>query len=319
MIKTPSDIATLFAVQLVEKAIPEQDRKYYRKWLRMYLDFCSKYGFGQSDKNTLPAFIAKLREKNRTKQNQQQATHAVSLYYEIILSGDKKQQAATPDAAHAQKRLSAPGPKLSDPSPTVQEHDAREDTSLERPLGPLESVAADWTTLYKDLESSVKTRNYSPRTYKSYRGWARQLQIFVRSKDPQLLTVTDVKEFLSFLAVKRQVSASSQNHIYFSYASIVSCGFTPKRNPTVPGVIIKSSIEESEFERRGYTIEVAYAYTVNDKKYISNTICCGSTANELSKDIIKKYPVDSDVTVYYREKNPSLSVIEPRFGRRIAL
>lgn len=103
--------------------------------------------------------------------------------------------------------------------------------------------------------------------------------------------------------------------IYFSFASIISCGFTPKRNPTVPGVIIKSSIEKSEFERRGYTIEVAYTYTVNDKKYISNTICCGSTANELSKDIIKKYPVDSDVTVYYRGKKPNLSVIEPRFGR----
>lgn len=42
----------------------------------------------------------------------------------------------------------------------------------------------------------------------------RHLQTFTRSKDPRLLTPDDVKEFVTFLAVKRKVSASSQNQAF---------------------------------------------------------------------------------------------------------
>lgn len=42
----------------------------------------------------------------------------------------------------------------------------------------------------------------------------RQLQGFTRSKDPQLLSSTDVKDFLTCLAVKRKVCASSQNQAF---------------------------------------------------------------------------------------------------------
>lgn len=40
------------------------------------------------------------------------------------------------------------------------------------------------------------------------------MQEFTRSKDPQLLSASDVKDFLTFLAVKRKVSASSQNQAF---------------------------------------------------------------------------------------------------------
>ncbi|MBW1834520.1 MAG: phage integrase N-terminal SAM-like domain-containing protein [Deltaproteobacteria bacterium] len=42
----------------------------------------------------------------------------------------------------------------------------------------------------------------------------RQFQTYTRSKPPALLSTADVKEFLTSLAVKRQVSASTQNQAF---------------------------------------------------------------------------------------------------------
>ena len=103
---------------LVQKKIPEKSRFYYTKWLRYYLDFCFKsarggqvrhkargtrvvfpaswggvvhYGFNQSNKESLSYFIKKLKEKNQTEQQQKQALHAISIYFDIEFANkDKK-------------------------------------------------------------------------------------------------------------------------------------------------------------------------------------------------------------------------------------
>ena len=104
--------------------------------------------------------------------------------------------------------------------------------------------------------------------------------------------------------------------LYFSYATYMYCGFTPKSNPTVEGVVVKSAIEKSIIDhRRGYDINVTYEYHVDGKKYLSDRICCGESSNESSKEIVDTYPIGTKVTVYYRENNPRNSVIEPRLGR----
>ena len=63
------------------------------------------------------------------------------------------------------------------------------------------SNSADWRPVCKDLDSEIKLRHYSPKTLEGYRGWGRQLQWFTRSKDPQLLSSTDVKDFLTYLVL----------------------------------------------------------------------------------------------------------------------
>ena len=75
-------------------------------------------------------------------------------------------------------------------------------------------INADWTAVNNDLNAEIKLRHYSPKTLKSYRGWVRQLQSYTKSKDPKLLSSSDVKDFLTFLAVKQKVSASSQNQAF---------------------------------------------------------------------------------------------------------
>ena len=78
----------------------------------------------------------------------------------------------------------------------------------------LKPIGADWRKIYHELETAIKVRHYSPRTLKVYRSWTRQFQTFTKSKDHRLISVDDVKAFLSFLAVKRKVSASSQNQAF---------------------------------------------------------------------------------------------------------
>ena len=56
---------------------------------RYYLDFCVKYHYESSSKESLPHFIQKLRYKKQNNQQQRQASDAISIYYELVLSNSK--------------------------------------------------------------------------------------------------------------------------------------------------------------------------------------------------------------------------------------
>jgi hypothetical protein len=89
------------------------------------------------------------------------------------------------------------------------------------PLAP--AVAADklqpmtgasWVAQFTRLAEEIQVRHYSPKTLKTYRQWLRQFQAFTRSKPPESLSAADVKEFLTWLAVKKEVAASTQNQAF---------------------------------------------------------------------------------------------------------
>ncbi|OHE56042.1 MAG: integrase, partial [Thermodesulfovibrio sp. RBG_19FT_COMBO_42_12] len=56
--------------------------------------------------------------------------------------------------------------------------------------------------------------HYSRKTLKTYALWARQYQRFLRHKPPSGLSSTDVKEYLTYLAVECHVAASTQNQAF---------------------------------------------------------------------------------------------------------
>ncbi|MBI5015781.1 MAG: integron integrase [Deltaproteobacteria bacterium] len=61
------------------------------------------------------------------------------------------------------------------------------------------------------LQEIIRTRHYSIRTEKSYSDYVRRFLTFHRNRDPMSLGPADVSAYLTFLAVKRQVAASTQN------------------------------------------------------------------------------------------------------------
>lgn len=75
-------------------------------------------------------------------------------------------------------------------------------------------TGADWVWVYDSLAVAIKVRHYSPKTLQAYKSWTQKFQSFTTSKDANLLTMDDVKNFLSFLAVDKKVASSTQNQAF---------------------------------------------------------------------------------------------------------
>ena len=77
-----------------------------------------------------------------------------------------------------------------------------------------EKLVHPWDIAIKALKNEILVRHYSKTTLKAYSLWAEKFRYFMKDKLPENLTPDDVKEFLTFLAVKKKVAASSQNQAF---------------------------------------------------------------------------------------------------------
>jgi len=68
-----------------------------------------------------------------------------------------------------------------------------------------------WEGCEEEMVRMLRLRHLSYRTETSYVTWIKRLREFVKGKDPYLLVSQDVENFLSYLAVEKRVSASTQN------------------------------------------------------------------------------------------------------------
>ena len=84
MKQIPLNIKALYDAHLNNKAISKSAHFHYLKWLRYYLDFCGRYHLNEFKKENLVHFNRKLKAKNQADQQQKQAYHAVSLFYELV-------------------------------------------------------------------------------------------------------------------------------------------------------------------------------------------------------------------------------------------
>jgi integron integrase len=115
------------------------------------------------------------------------------------------------------------------------------------------STGVSWIAAYTRLANDIQVRHYSPKTLKAYTQWVRHFQTFTRSQDPGSLSSADVREFLTFLAVTKKVSASTQNQAFnallFFYRHVLNKEFgkvegvvRAKRKPYVPVVVSREEI-----------------------------------------------------------------------------
>jgi integron integrase len=75
------------------------------------------------------------------------------------------------------------------------------------------------------LREACRVRHYSLRTEDAYWMWARQFILYHRKRHPEEMGAGEVREFLSHLAVERQVSASTQaqalNALVFLFGQVL--------------------------------------------------------------------------------------------------
>lgn len=275
MIPIPAVLLTRFEACLVERNISGTYHIHYKKWLRFYLDFCEKYLIDSSRRESLDAFLQKLRDKKQTETQRQQAAHAVSLYYDLLHTNQLT--VPSPTAPHWQLQVAEVGRPVQPlyrstaqgSAPVtltcLNEESPSHDNLRNQPLQPLTPPAvsekvrplsgASWKPEYTRLVEEIQIRHYSPKTLKTYQQWLRHFQAFTRSKPPQSLSAMDVKEFLTWLAVKREVAASTQNQAFnallFFYRHVLQKEFgkiegvvRAKRRPYIPVVLSRAEIEE---------------------------------------------------------------------------
>jgi integron integrase len=170
-------------------------------------------------------FLDKLQQKNQPADQREQAQKAVQLYYSGL------DQANGPQADVAQSNVAEAGRSFD-----------------------IEQLTSPWTGAMESLKNEISVRHYSKKTWKAYSLWAQKFRYYVKEKPPDTLNTDDVKEFLTFLAVKKKVSASSQNQAFnallFFFRHVLKKEFgkiegvvRAKRKPYIPVVLSRQEID----------------------------------------------------------------------------
>jgi hypothetical protein len=186
--------------------VPVPQRPHYRKWTRFYLNFCQKYGHPPRSPTSLGPFLNNLTAQGQSVDQRRQAAHAVKLLLErpakpattLLVQASQGTAVATrisgsqthplpaqplPPATRPVIQVEADPPPL--PSTGGEAVSRVSHLSTARVVGR----GASWEKEYRDLEGSIKLRNYSPRTLESYRFWVGRFQAFVRSRPSDQLGV----------------------------------------------------------------------------------------------------------------------------------
>ena len=86
--------------------------------------------------------------------------------------------------------------------------------SATSPPAPATAGPAAANVLIQRLRQVVRQRHYSLRTEKSYAGWGRRFLAFHRYPEPARLGAVEVRAYLTHLAMRQRVSASTQNQAF---------------------------------------------------------------------------------------------------------
>jgi integron integrase len=268
----PNDILAQFEAVLNRKAVPAARYADYKKWLVYYLDFKSKYSLPESRSEHVRLFIEKLKKKNQTPEQQKQAAHALSLFFE---SQKQKQHVST------ENKNGFPPTERGNDRQKTQYHQTSEGSTLRASntikvpsnpsvppfISPLsgksrfndwnclkKTNSPEWDKLIGNLAEEIKTRHYSRKTLKAYADWCRHYQSYLRNKSPEELSESDVKKYLTHLAVQCKVAASTQNQAFnallFLYRHILKKDFgehkdipRAKKSRYIPIVLSRKEID----------------------------------------------------------------------------
>lgn len=210
MILLPPHLYRQYRAFCANKGIGDTLFADYVKWLRFFLDFCEKHHVACEEADRTRRFMDKLQQKGQPEEKRRQARQAVEGYFEMIGAGAGRQQ---PIQHETDARKQAHEPVSAGAGLPVR----GEAQSYYVVSGYQEtSDSPEWDEVIRKLADEIKVRHYSRKTLKTYALWSRQFQRFLKNKPPAELSTDDVKEYLTYLAVKCKVAASTQNQAFNS-------------------------------------------------------------------------------------------------------
>ena len=183
---------------------------FYVNWARDFANFLPEKPLNERSRKDIEAFLTDLGKRRGIADWQvRQAEHALRILYEIFLPryAPERHTGVATDGKHP-----------------VQEAIAKTDGFRDRVI-PGE-VERQFSELVGAVKTEVRSRHYSYRTETAYLDWVRRFIAFHNYADPRELDApTSVKTYLDYLAVEREVAASTQNQalnaLVFFYGQVM--------------------------------------------------------------------------------------------------
>lgn len=108
--------------------------------------------------------------------------------------------------------------------------------------------------LLNDIKAKAKTKEYSPRTAERYAEWAKSFILYHNKRHPREMGKAEIEQYLSYLANKCNLSASSRNQCYyalkFMYVHVLGVSFeeiqglAAKESKRLPTVLSREDIRK---------------------------------------------------------------------------
>jgi integron integrase len=183
---------------------------FYVSWAKEFANFLPEKALKNRSQKDIKTFLADLGKRRGIAEWQvRQAEHALKILYEIFI----------PDYAPEKHPRVAPGEKR-----PIQNATAKTDGFRDRVIpGELERR---FFNLVEAVKTRIRSRHYSYRTEISYLDWVRRFIAFHGYANPEGLNApAAVKTYLDYLAVEREVTASTQNQalnaLVFFYGEVL--------------------------------------------------------------------------------------------------
>lgn len=191
---------------LVKRArLDEKDARWFPHWVEQYRKF---HGSGSNerlevDRQRVIAFLVDLKQRSRPAWTRLQATRALESYQALVL------KSSSVDLSDILQRLrelaTAEG---QDGVGSTRQAAAGDSAVMPGLLPPSEPP------IIQAVRRELRTRHYSIRTESAYVGWVQRFLQANHTDRADELGEVNVKEFLTSLAVERNVTASTQNQAF---------------------------------------------------------------------------------------------------------
>lgn len=183
--------------------VPERQIPYYVKWVRMFLT-SELPPLATSVTDRIQAF-SDLLARNPTIQDWQlqQAIRAVELYVKVFLAAEQKVEGGDSRTGIRDLESDDPNAKPGIRDPKSGGEDAGEELRI-----------AESEKAYGEMRELIRLRHYSYKTEQTYLDWARRYMGYALRHELDWKQSDTVKAYLSSLATRAEVSASTQNQAF---------------------------------------------------------------------------------------------------------
>lgn len=203
-----------------KKSIPKKQGKFYLVWVNRFLSFYQK-DLKTASYKTIMAFLNELEKERKDDWQIRQAYRAVNVFLQ-----DYMKLAIKPDVKQPRNE--------SDNKTTVSKK---------------------WKEAHEIFLREMRFQHLSYSTEKTYSSWIRQFIIYSKGISPGEASTEQVKKFLTYLAIERNVSASTQNQAFnallFLFRYVLNKEFgkienvvRAKNRKRIPVVFSKSEIKK---------------------------------------------------------------------------